>query len=449
MILSSKSKISEKLIYSGAVTALLPFAYGVSLLCIHALDQKFVQENYGISDKIFFPTARFLLFVGAFISNIVLYCFPKYGMPTVITFSSLSTLAFALKTYYFKSIESIFFCNSLMAISVASLIFFSVVYISSRYSKALETRVVLSIASLCFSLGFGLFNFKQNILCVLFSRVFIGFAAGAISRYLPCYLSLISPIEYRSIFSSIYSFALVGGLLFFNALLIPTIGFFLKGSWFLPFLFLVYPSLLTFCIPLEQKSSTDNSFLSLIKNPSAWKSLLFVSGFHIASNLSGINQLALKPESIYGKDYSFHSSANLLLSLVVSFFVGYLLEIFGRKLLTLVSCAILMLGCINFYFKFFVTFTAYLFSFGFNLGMASIPFVILGEIFPEDFISPGAFFGLSCNWLGSAISTIVPQEDEYKPYNGAFIVYLLSTLIFSISVALFFRETKGRTPCFQ
>ena len=448
-MLQSKHKISEKLIYSGVATTILPFAYGIGLLCIQALEDPFIIKNYGISPKLFHQMCAFILFVGAFLSNMILYSFPKGIYASILAFTLSSIVSVTLKFKYLVDSNALFYCNSLMALSLASLFFAIMVFVSSRYSSSLETRVALSISSMCFALGFAFYNIKKHALCILFSRVFIGFAAGGISKYLPCYLSLISPNEFRSIFSSLYSLGLVGGLLFFYAFLSSCKNFFMNGSWIVPAFFFLYPLLLIFCIPLELKASFDNTLYSLITNPKALKSLLFVSGFHIASNLCGINQLALNPKSIYGENDGFHSAANLFLSLVVSFFVGYLFELLGRKKLTLLSCGILMIGCINFYFKTYVVFSAYLFSFGFNLGMASIPFVILGEIFPEDFISPGAFFGVSCNWIGSALSTIVPQDDMTTPYSLSFIIYFLSTLSFSLCILLFFKETKGKTPCFQ
>lgn len=445
----STQKVTEKLVYTGATSIILPFAYGIGLLCIQAIEGDYVVNTYKVTPSLFFAMTYFILFIGGAISNFIIYSFPKGRIATFISLASSCLASIAVKTYYAKTVESLFYCDSMIALTGASLLFVAMVVICSGYSTNLETRVALSIASICFAFSFGLFNIPQNVLCVLASRVFVGFAAGVISKYIPCYLSLISPIEKRGIFSSLYSLGLVGGLLSFNAFLPWFKAFFVAGSWFLPLFFLLYPSLLFFCIPLHIKDSYNNTLYSLLRHPSALKSLLFVSAFHIATNLCGINQLALNPQSIFGDNYAFHSAFTLFISLIVSFFAGYLMETFGRKNVTLISCMFLIAGCISFYFRIAVITMAYIYSIGFNLGMASVPFVILGEIFPEDFISPGAYFGTQCNWIGSAISTIIPQGDVSAPYNSSFVVYLISTVAFATAIHCFFRETKGLTPRFQ
>lgn len=380
--------IWPRLIYSGFILTFLPFAYGIGLLNIQSISSATV-DSYGLLNDTFFARSFGLLFFAAFLSNI----------------------------------------------------FF--------YNIRVECRVAFAFSSICFSLSFFFLRFSHSLALVYISRFFVGFGAGIISSHLPCYLSLIAPMDLRSVFSSIYTTSLVGGLLFFNIAYSLFTKYYLVSLTSLALFYLIYPIFLYACVPFRINRTNGLPFSSLILNPKALKSLLFVASFHLVHNLCGINQLSLNAQSIYGANYQFHMILTLSISTFESFFVGYLIERYGRRTLTLLSTSIIMVCCIALYLKVYPFYFAYMFSVGFNLGMGSMPYIILGEIFPVDFIAPGALFGTSFNWIGSVLSVFVPQGSFETRHNPAFLCYFSITCAFSIFLYFFFRETKGTKPNFQ
>ncbi len=259
--------ITKKLVYSGLLTTVLPFAYAFGLLTVQVLSPEFITENYKISVSLFFAMSFFILFIAAAISNLVLYSYPKGRFLTLFVFATSFIGSLTLKTYFFKSLENLFYCDLVIALSLASIFFSAMVFTFSQFDSSLETRLALALSSICFAFGFGFFNVKTSLLCIIFSRVFFGFAAGVISKYIPCYLSLISPIEKRSIFSSLYSLGLVGGLLIFNGCLPFFKVFFNKSHFSIPLFFILYPIALLYCIPLYLKDSFEMTLYSLLAHP--------------------------------------------------------------------------------------------------------------------------------------------------------------------------------------
>lgn len=382
-------KVTFKLLFSGIVTTFLPLFYGIGLLSIQALDSSTLQ-SYKVPLETFFSRNFSILFFAAFISNILF-----------------------------------FFCH-------------------------LESRAAFIISSLSASFGFFLSTFVDSLLSMYVGRFFIGFSAGIIASYLPCYLSLISPIKTRGIFSSLYVIGLVGGLLVFNILLSYFREYYSRIMSLISLVALLHPILLYNCIPFGSKSiSSPSTILSLLVNPKATRSLFIVALFHIIQNLCGINQMSLNPESIYGPDFQRHVVLSLLIGWIVSFIAGHFIEILGRKVMVLLSCSVTSLCCLAFYFQYKIFYFSYLFSFGFNLGLGCIPYIILGEIFPEEHVAAGALFGTSCNWIGSILSVQIPQGDASEKYNVSFLYYIGFTMVFSVFIMLMFKECKGKQPSFQ
>ncbi|ELA41035.1 uncharacterized protein VICG_01917 [Vittaforma corneae ATCC 50505] len=382
--------ISPRLLYTTLITVLLPFIYGIELLSIQALPTE-ISANFKKLSSRFDSNSFCIVFFAAFLSNIVVY------------------------------------------------------------NIRVDSRVTLSLSALSFSFS-ALFCYCTEYLYLFYlGRFLIGFAAGIIASTMPCYLSLISPINVRGMFSSLYGIGLVGGLLFINA----TFSFFTEHYHSIMLgiagVFFVFPVLLSFSVPFNNSSLKDgkSSLLSLLVNPKALKSLIFSAFFHIVQNLCGINQLSLNARSIYGENFQYHVVLSLLIGLPVTILSGYLLEHFGRKSLILTSSSITSICCVAFYLHFQVFYASYLFSFGFNIGLSGIPYVILSEVFPQEYVAPGAIFATSCNWISAMISMFIPQGSVEDQYNPVFIGYFFVTLAFILFVSFYFKETKNRIPAFQ
>lgn len=387
--LADTRTVSPRLLYTTFLTVLLPFIYGVELLSVQALP-KAAYENFKKQSSRFDSNSFCIVFFAAFLSNIVLY------------------------------------------------------------NARIEGKQALSFGALFFSLSALSCYFTEYLYLFYLGRFLVGFAAGIIASTLPCYISLISPLNARGILSSLYGIGLTGGLLFINA----TFSFFTEHYHSIMLgiagVFFIFPALLSFSVPFNSPSSYEKTSLSsLLMNPKALKSLIFAASFHIVQNMCGINQLSLNAQSIYGEHFQYHMVLSLLIGLPVTILSGYLLEHFGRKSLILVSSSITAMCCIAFYFSFHVFYASYLFSFGFNVGLSGIPYVILGEVFTQECVVPGAIFATSCNWISAMISMFIPQGSVEDKYNPVFAGYFSITLAFILFVTFYFRETKGKIPSFQ
>lgn len=384
--MEEKRRVSGKLIYSAIATTTMPFFYGIGLLCVQAFrEEKILAWNTEIST--FFKIAYGILFLGSLVSNIIFY--------------------------YVRLEKSLLFC----------------------------------ISGILFSLGFGAVSYS-NLYAVYTGRFVIGLAAGIVGNNLSCYLSLISPLELRGVFSTLFTVGLIGGLLAFNVFFSVFENNFRICMVYFSIFAVVSSFLCLFCIKLKPAEGLG-SLRALVTDPKAFRSLFFIAAFHCAQNLSGINQLSFCPESIYGPDYQMHVVAILFVGMIVGFFSGYLSERVGRKALTLASCFIVVVGCVALFFQVHPVMASHVLSFGFNLGLANIPYVLLAEIFPEELIEPGALFGTTCNYIGAIVSVLIPQGSASQYMNPSFAVYSLYITVFSALVYFFFKETMGVKPRFQ
>lgn len=387
MNVEKPKSVSFKLIYSAIITFFLPFIHGIQILSTTKLPNQ-IEESLKAANNGKFPNLFSISFFASFISNIIFY-----------------------------NIQT-------------------------------DCRITFSLCSLFYSLAAFFDYFANNLYFFYISRVFVGFAGGIISNIIPCYFSLISPLNIRGLFSSLYTIGLVGGLLFINILHYSFIDYYYTIRLVICAFFLILPIFYYFCIPYTN-STSKTSLISLISNKKAFKSLFLVVLFHFVQNFSGINQLALNPKSIYGDNYLNCLNINYSIGLITGAFSSYFLEYFGRKSLLITSSFILLLSSLVIFSKIDVFYSSYVFSFGFNFGLSSIPYVVLGELFPVEYIAPGALIGTSVNWISAAISMLIPQGSPKDLYNYTFLGYSGILAVFILIVMGYFKETKGQVPSFQ
>ncbi len=136
-------------------------------------------------------------------------------------------------------------------------------------------------------------------------------------------------------------------------------------------------------------------------------------------------------------------------SLVVTFFTAYLIDKLGRKPLSILSGSVIACVCLAFYFQWHQIFFAFVFMLGYSLGLNNFPFILVGEIFPRDYVRHGAIVMTSVNWI-SSIASILMLGDANPDYNNSPYIINVSFMVAFILIVIFcFHETKDKRPDFQ
>lgn len=373
--------------FSLASATFSPLTYGISLTLTDLLSEA-IQKTYQLEKSSISKNMNVLIFAGAFISNI---------------FGSLSSF---------------------------------------------ERTKLISISAAFYGVGF-CFLLSTQLAFLYAGRVLQGIAAGLGASTVPFYLGSIAPIAYRGAISSLYPLGIVLGLLIGTSLCL------LKENYLLILLILstlaVSHAMITFMtIKLYAPKVNDNSSLfSLLKNRKAHRSLILMLIFHTAQCFSGVNHILFNSHTIFsGSNNTLMMIYLLSFALLITLISSSVVDKFGRKLMILISSLIVTGSNLAFYYALYPKVFAFVHILGFNLGLSSIPFILIGEIFPVANISQGGLFGTSCNFLGNMLSLFVDVGGT-EAYNKAFMVYVRVLVAFCVVVLLLYKETKGRVPEFQ
>lgn len=333
------------------------------------------------------------------------------------------------------------------------LLIFGGAFVSNILCSAtrIEKLQIIRLSSLLFAAGF-LIHFGRGRPFWYAGRFVIGLASGAFSNAVPCYLNAIAPADYRGLISSLFTIGLLSGLVFGNALnlLIATPAYLLG----LLIAVCIFHSLaLVFCMrPVPQNTANEAaapSFLSFLCNRKSHRSLFIIALFHFAQHFSGINHVLFSAQSIFSEQ---NPAVMLIIlcsfALLVTVSASSVIDRVSRKLMTLISSILVSGACVAFYYAFLPEVFSFVYILGFNLGLSSIPYVLIGEIFPAECIGHGALFASSCNWLGAFSSILVPNGGAEK-HNSAFLVYVGFICFFSLSVLAVYNDTRQKKPRFQ
>lgn len=334
-------------------------------------------------------------------------------------------------------------------------------FILACFSNVFVTLAKLE-CTLCFMFVDVLFAFTTILLmsvfkkinmalsCVIFSMFGVGI--GIVMNVVPVYISLVCSEKYKVfLLNSIGGLGIVFGLIvgnnliYFINVLAAKIVFLIISLGFI-FYFFTYAHK----AKVSGKLKVEN-FTKIFKK--GINSLILLSLGMIASNLAGINYIVLNSSNIFkgkGKhtEIIYFNITNFL-SIGMTY-LSYALNnyVFGRKLVFIFSSCFVLLGN----YLFFITdlehhkWVSILFIIGFNLGVASVPFIIMCEIFPMEVIQEGAMMGNIAYWMGGVMSMVVFDPLSAVGFKVA-MIYLAVMVVYFI---LFFKETKEQqTPQYQ
>lgn len=278
---------------------------------------------------------------------------------------------------------------------------------------------------------------------VLISFILFGSAIGFLMNVVPVYIALTATDKYRVfLLNSIGGLGVVGGLLIGNNF-ISLLG----QKW----IYVLLAPLSLFCglfmilkaakCRMPSKLEMTN-FKEILKNGS--NSTVIIILTMIANNFAGISYVVFNSEAIFSDAHSllYFNITNIWAQVVT--FGSYKLNnsLIGRKFSLILSSVICGVSNGLFYILDikYHKFVCFLYIFGFNLGLGNVPFMLLGEIFPNHVIQEGSMIGNTANWVGGVLSMVIFDVKE----KSGFIISGICCVVVIIYIGMFFKETKGQ-----
>ncbi|XP_055905147.1 facilitated trehalose transporter Tret1-like isoform X1 [Eupeodes corollae] len=374
--------------------------------------------------------------------------------------------------------------------------------LASFFSGPLAGRIgrkpTLLLSSLFFSVSFILFIFGMKVWILCLGRFIQGLGAGLASSTVPIYIGEIAPDECRGALGTIYNLFLIGGIIYIYAigpyvsymslqwycLAIPVIFFFI--CFFMPEspYFLATKGRKVDGIKslksirgqsmeaakiemnmiqkdVDESMSNTGTVFDIFCNRGYRRALIICCGLLIFQALSGTTAITFNCQTIFMSAESTidPALASILLGIVQllsSFLTPLFIERLGRKIILLISAvgicvALFALGTF-FYVKTFDDASQILwipvpalvlFCGAFAFGFGSIPWAVLGEIFPPNIKSIATSIATTSVWLMTFIVTRwYPEIDALGSYYSFWIFGSLTfvSIFFIIFVMI---ETKG------
>jgi len=315
---------------------------------------------------------------------------------------------------------------------------------------SVKRKIILNNA--LYFIGTFLIFMMTNYFIVLLGRILIGLGVGITCSVVPYYLSTISPVKIRGILCSFHQFMIV-----FGVLLGQVLTYYFYNNWrFGISIILIYIILHTFLLlgirDIQRNENTeDASFNDLISNSAARKSISMVVILHLVQQVSCINGVIYYSNEIMkGADnprlYSIYVG---IVSLVSSLLSLGIIDKFGRKIMLIISMALVTASLFSLALDFEKVFSLFVFIFGFNLGLGPVVWLISGEIFPRDFKRAGATLGVSVNWISNFIIALVFPLILKSLGCKSFAIYGIGTGFVMMYIFAVFRETRGKVAEFQ
>lgn len=301
--------------------------------------------------------------------------------------------------------------------------------------------------------GYVVFLYSQSFASMFIGRLIIGIASGITCAVVPVYIAFIAPPKHRGFLLSFHSLGIIAGITIGNILACLDT----QGTWRFP-LFIVLGLIglnflgLNYVMNiLEGARSSSTSLLGLIKKDKATKSIFIAMVVHVAQHFCGVDYVTLFLVNIFSS-YD-HSRA---IAIGVSFFSVLVTLVFtkyvdqvGRKPLIIMSPLLTGIATTMLAFDLYPMLATLLFTFGYNVGLSSIPWFITSEIFPQKYADPAGLLAVSLNWLSAygTLTILYPLHMKYG--NTVFLFYTSCMVLFVGLMSLMFNETKGKVPNFQ
>lgn len=320
--------------------------------------------------------------------------------------------------------------------------------------RDISRKNLLIYNNLIYLIGSFISIISKDCFVLLGGRCLIGFAAGVTCYTVPSYIFGITHETERGFFMSFHSIGIVLGLVVGKILDVVFSSSYYFWIFLIISLFIVIHTILLLMISNGKTlklSHEHSSIKELISDPRARKSVFLALSFHVAQHASGIDHLSISLEEILNhlKNPGLLSILSLAFSALISIICCSFIDKLGRKIMIIVSTVLMavstfIMGC-N-----FVNLTMlFIYFFGFNIGMASIPWFITNEIFPADYLNAALRLTIATNWFSAFTISCILKILHNHIDRFMFFIYSLFMIVFLVIVVTMFRETKNEPPKFQ
>ncbi|KAL1922302.1 uncharacterized protein VTP21DRAFT_9841 [Calcarisporiella thermophila] len=191
----------------------------------------------------------------------------------------------------------------------------------------------------------------------------------------------------------------------------------------------------------------------LLSNPALVKTALLVMVVHGGSQISGINGVMYFSTSIFDK--SFGSAAPSVtvgigcLNLVMTLISSYLIDRAGRRMLLLTStCGMsvmstLMVIASVLKIDALVVVSVMLFVASFAIGLGTVPWLIVAELFPTYAVGAASSLAMGINWFCNFIVGLVFPTLKSALGDYTFVVFAVTNMLLFLFTFFLIPETKG------
>lgn len=310
------------------------------------------------------------------------------------------------------------------------------------------TRKNLAIGAPALStLAYFLMYYFDDLMVIFSGKIIIGLAAGMISVSVPSLLHDLSFENYSGVITGLHSTGICIGLVLGHGIvgLSKVIPFGYLGGFMA--IFSAISTLLTCFVQVEDKASEDTEekgILKLINDKRYRKPVLTLIFCHIGQHLTGVDFFTIATEKIFTDPGNYYQIVltSLLIAIPVSILSSFLADKVGRKRILMLSCFLLSFVTLALTFSFFPEIKMYAYVTAYNLGVATVPWIIINELLPQEYKKAGATLALLTNWGSGYIVNWISFTLFSFLGNYVWTVFSVLTFLMGMYTHFFVPETK-------
>lgn len=290
---------------------------------------------------------------------------------------------------------------------------------------------------------------------LILGRIIIGLAVGNACAIIPSYLFHIAPYTLKGTFGCFHGTGIVIGILSgqISNWLIPTE----KSDLFFRILLIIYPVAFPFTFFIQNVQNVrvirEKTIKELFQCKEAELSLFNAIFLHIGQQLSGINPICIFCDVILRKSVKISPEFGTVLvgciNVIFTLFGMYLVDRAGRKSLLIISSVTCIFALISLSLNLQPLISLFAFFIGFSIGLGPVIWLLIPEMFTDEYKSSSSAVSTSLNWLCAGLLTLLHPFLFDMLKERVFWIYSTLLSIIFVLICIFLSDTKGKEGKFQ